>query len=179
MWTAANWPLDRLYVLSIVLRRNFIINFYRKFLSPASNRPSSTRIFVCSVYHNRNSFYHMFGRNALCCEHRTGPSTSPQSSNSMYLRFIMNAHWGQITLMLQFAINRCNEPALKTIVDETKKLKADLIEVSLLETLILCRKGTHHLSIHPFVLFIHEFMLFTHFGFSSWFMCLCIVLTLN
>lgn len=38
--------------------------------------------------------------------------------------------------------SRCNEPALKTIIDETKKLKADLIEVSLLETLILCRKGT-------------------------------------
>lgn len=46
--------------------------------------------------------------------------------------------------MLILRMNRCNEPALKTIIDETKKLKADLIEVSLLETLILCRKGTYN-----------------------------------
>lgn len=43
-------------------------------------------------------------------------------------------------------VTRCNEPALKTIIDETKKLKADLIEVSLLETLILCRKGPFYIA---------------------------------
>lgn len=36
----------------------------------------------------------------------------------------------------------CNDPKLKWQIDNTKKLKADLIELSLLETLILCRPGT-------------------------------------
>lgn len=50
--------------------------------------------------------------------------------------------WHCLNLCWTFHTSRCNEPALKAIIDETKKLKADLIEVSLLETLILCRKGT-------------------------------------
>lgn len=36
---------------------------------------------------------------------------------------------------------RCNDSTLKVIISDTKKLNADLIEVALLETLILCRKG--------------------------------------
>lgn len=37
---------------------------------------------------------------------------------------------------------RCHDPTLKYIINDTKLLKADLIELSLMETLILCRKGT-------------------------------------
>lgn len=81
---ATNWPLDHRWASSTILHQNFIINFYRKFSSPASNRPNSTRISVCSAFNSRNSFCRTFGRNVLFCEHRTGPSTSHQSSNSMY-----------------------------------------------------------------------------------------------
>lgn len=31
---------------------------------------------------------------------------------------------------------------LKQIINDTKVLQADLVEISLMETLILCRKGT-------------------------------------
>lgn len=59
------------------------------------------------------------------------------------LNFVVS--WSnEFYFLLLFNASRCNEPALKTILDETKKLKADLIEVSLLETLILCRKGTQY-----------------------------------
>ena len=53
--------------------------------------------------------------------------------------FILRAsHW---SIDIGFIIERCNDTNLKLIINDTKDLKADLIELSLLETLILCRKG--------------------------------------
>lgn len=40
-----------------------------------------------------------------------------------------------------FYFFRCNDNNLLYIIKDTKHLNADLIELSLLETLILCRKG--------------------------------------
>lgn len=39
-------------------------------------------------------------------------------------------------------VSRCNDAMLKHVINDTKTLQADLLEVSLMETLILCRKGT-------------------------------------
>lgn len=36
---------------------------------------------------------------------------------------------------------RYDDPTLKQVIRDTKTLQADLLELSLLETLVLCRKG--------------------------------------
>lgn len=49
--------------------------------------------------------------------------------------------WGYWFIAYSMSFDRCNDDHLKRIYDETKKLAADPIELSLMETLILCRKG--------------------------------------
>lgn len=77
----------------IISHQIFTINFFRKFSSPASSRPNSTKTFVCLTNNSRNSFCRMCGRSALCCEHRTGPSTSPLSLTSMYICIYCTFKW--------------------------------------------------------------------------------------
>lgn len=53
--------------------------------------------------------------------------------------FVLRAsHW---SIDITSIIEKCNDSALKSLIDETRTLNADLIELSLLETMILCRKG--------------------------------------
>lgn len=53
--------------------------------------------------------------------------------------FVLRAsHW---TIDINEIIEQCNDRCLQTLINDTRTLNADLIEVSLLETLILCRKG--------------------------------------
>lgn len=53
--------------------------------------------------------------------------------------FVLRAsHW---SIDISFVIERCNDSTLKSLIENTRTLNADLIELSLLETLILCRKG--------------------------------------
>lgn len=48
------------------------------------------------------------------------------------------SHW---SIDLDSIINRCDDKNLKYAIDSIKVLNADLIELSILETLILCRRG--------------------------------------
>lgn len=58
--------------------------------------------------------------------------------------FILRAsHW---SIDITSVINHCDDSNLKYAIDSMKALKADLIELSLLETLILFRKGFIHFS---------------------------------
>lgn len=80
----------------------------------------------------------MFGPNALFFELPTGPLISPPS-------WIGKNGAIQSKLKKQPIIFRkifsCGDQYLKYIIESTKELQADLIEIALLETLILCRKG--------------------------------------
>lgn len=49
-------------------------------------------------------------------------------------------------LFLFEKINRYNDPMIKQVINDTKAIQADLLEISLLETLILCRKGMQHVT---------------------------------
>lgn len=46
-----------------------------------------------------------------------------------------------------FFFCRYNDPMLKQVINDTKTLQADLLEISLLETLILCRKGMIYIRV--------------------------------
>lgn len=55
--------------------------------------------------------------------------------------FVLRAsHW---TLDITAVFDACGDVALKRIIDEAKQLKADVMELNFLETLILCRKGMY------------------------------------
>lgn len=59
--------------------------------------------------------------------------------------FVLRAsHW---TLDITAVFDACGDVALKRIIDEAKQLKADVMEINFLETLILCRKGMHKMTI--------------------------------
>lgn len=70
--------------------------------------------------------------------------------NSWMECFILRAsHW---SIDITSVINHCDDLKLKYAIDSMKILKADLIELSLLETLILFRKG-NFISIFHFIFF--------------------------
>lgn len=53
--------------------------------------------------------------------------------------FVLRAsHW---TLDITAVFETCGDVALQRIIDDAKQLKADVMELNFLETLILCRKG--------------------------------------
>lgn len=81
--------------------------------------------------------------------------------------FILRAsHW---SIDISSVIEKCNDSALKTLIDEIRVLNADLIELSLLETLILCRKGlrSFHLITIIYIQNTENLIVFIEYALSS------------
>lgn len=58
--------------------------------------------------------------------------------------FVLRAsHW---TLDITAVFEACGDKALQRVIEEAKQLKADVMELNFLETLILCRKGRKNLK---------------------------------
>lgn len=117
-----------------------ILMFCRRSWWLALNKRNQMKVFCNFRGHNVNWYWKTFGLNVLYYEHLIGPSTSAQLLNSK-LHKELPSHNYIWRIHFQYSISRCNDLRLKEILNETKTLRIDLLEMSLLETLILCRNG--------------------------------------
>lgn len=117
-----------------------------RYAATASHSSSCVVRMLCATCSALDDWHRIHHR-AVCISHRNSGMSHVQQApgwwqiltncqpNSMML---LGGYW---FIAYSMSFDRCNDDHLKRIYVETKKLAADPIELSLMETLILCRKG--------------------------------------